>query len=160
VEFGFRAVTEEYPPDQLIEQIIVAENAGFDFITASDHFHPWFHVNAQAPQAWIVLAAAASITKKVELGTGVTSPFSRYHPAIVAQSFATLQCLAGERIFLTVGTGEAMNEIPLGLPWFSYKKRAQQLREAIEIIKRLWNEEFVTFEGEFFTLKNANLYTK
>ncbi len=160
VEFGFRAVTEEYPPKQLIEQIIAAEKAGFDFITASDHFHPWFHVNAQAPQVWIVLAAAASITKKVELGTGVTSPFSRYHPAIVAQSFATLQCLAGERIFLTVGTGEAMNEIPLGLPWFSYKKRAQQLREAIEIIKRLWSEEFVTFEGEFFALKNANLYTK
>ncbi|MFZ2071831.1 MAG: TIGR03557 family F420-dependent LLM class oxidoreductase [Halobacteriota archaeon] len=160
VKFGFRAVTEEYPPEQLIKQIIAAENAGFDFVTISDHFHPWFHVNAQASQAWIVLAAAASITKKVELGTGVTSPFSRYHPGIIAQSFATLQCLAGERIFLTVGTGEAMNEIPLGLPWLSYAERAQQLREAIEIIKMLWSEAFVTFEGKFFTLANANLYTK
>lgn len=160
VKFGFRAVTEEHLPEQLIEQIIAAENAGFDFITASDHFHPWFHANAQAPQAWIVLAAAASITRKVEIGTGVTSPFSRYHPAIVAQSFATLQRISGGRAFLTVGIGEAMNEVPLGLPWRPYEERAQQLREAVEVIKKLWNEDFVTFEGKFFALRNANLYTK
>lgn len=160
VKFGFRAVTEEYPPEELIEQVMSAEKAGFDFITASDHFHPWFHVNAQAPQAWIVLAAAASITKKVELGTGVTSPFSRYHPSIVAQSFATLQRLSGGRVFLAVGTGEAMNAIPLGLLWPSYAERSQQLREAVEVIKKLWNEEFTTFDGKFFTLRNARLYTK
>jgi coenzyme F420-dependent glucose-6-phosphate dehydrogenase len=160
LKFGFRAVTEEYPPEELIEQIKAAEAAGFDFVTASDHFHPWFHTDAHAPQAWIVLAAAASVTKRVELGTGVTSPFSRYHPGIVAQSFATLQRLSGGRVFLVVGTGEAMNEFPLGLPLFSHKERTQQLIEAIEIIKKLWNEDFVTFRGKYFTLKNAKLYTK
>jgi len=160
VKFGFRAVTEEYPPEVLVEQIRVAEEAGFDFVTASDHFHPWFHTNAQAPQAWILLAAAAAVTKRIELGTGVTSPFSRYHPAIVAQSFSTLQRLSGGRVFLTVGTGEAMNEIPLGLPWPPYRERAQQLREAIEIIERLWNEEFVNFRGKHYSLRSANLYTK
>jgi coenzyme F420-dependent glucose-6-phosphate dehydrogenase len=160
VKFGFRAVTEEYPPEQLLEQIKVAEEVGFDFITASDHFHPWFHVNAQAPQAWILLSNAAAVTRKVELGTGVTSPFSRYHPGIVAQSFATLQRLSEGRTFLAVGIGEAMNEIPLGLPWPTYKERSEQLVEAIEIIERLWSEDFVTFEGKYYKLKNANLYTK
>lgn len=160
IKFGFRAITEEYSPEHLVEQIKVAEDAGFDFITASDHFHPWFHNNAQAPQAWLVLAAAVSVTKRVELGTGITSPFSRYHPGIVAQSFATLQRLSGGRIFLTVGTGEAMNEIPLGLTWPSYKERVQSLEESIIIIERLWNEEFVTFEGKHYHLASANLYTK
>lgn len=160
VKFGFRAVTEEYSPEQLVEQIAVAEKAGFDFVAISDHFHPWFHTGAQASQAWIVLAAAASITTKIEMGTCVTSPFSRYNPGIVAQSFATLQRLSGDRVFLIVGTGEAMNEIPLGLPWLSYAERAHQLKEAVEVIKKLWKEEFVTYKGKFFTLKDANLYTK
>jgi len=160
VKFGFRAVTEEYSPTELLRQIISAEAAGFDFVTASDHFHPWFHTNAQASQAWLVLAAASSLTKKIEIGTGITSPFSRYHPAIVAQSFATLQYLSNGRAFLSVGTGEAMNEVPLSLAWASYKERSQQLREAVEIIKKLWSEEFATFEGQFFALKEANLYTK
>jgi len=160
VKFGFRAVTEEYPPEHLIYQIVAAEKAEFDFITVSDHFHPWFHTNAHAPQAWIVLAAASSLTKKVELGTGVTSPFLRYHPGILAQSFATLHRLSGERAFLTVGTGEAMNEIPLGMAWPSYAERSQMLKEAVEIIRMLWGGEFVTFIGKFFSLKDANLYTK
>jgi len=160
LEIGFRAVTEEYPPEELLKQVRAAEDAGFDFVTASDHFHPWFHTGAQSSQAWILLAAAASVTRRVKLGTGVTSPFSRYHPGIVAQSFATLHRISGGRAFLGVGTGEAMNEIPLGLNWPPYRERVEILREAVQVIRMLWKGDFVSFNGRFFRLLNAKLYTR
>jgi len=139
---------------------VLAEKAGFDGVACSDHFHPWVHTNANAGFAWTWLAAAAERTKHVKVGTGVTGPLFRYHPAIVAQAFATLGVMYPNRIFLGLGSGEPLNEIPLGYHWPSRRERMERLEEAITIIKRLWTEQFVTFKGRYYRVKKANLYTK
>lgn len=161
VEFGYRAVEEQYPPSQLLEFTVRAEERGFDFICISDHFHPWFHTGASAGHAWVWMGAAAARTKSVRLGTGVTTPISyRYHPAVVAQAFATLGEMFPGRIYLGLGTGEAMNEVPLGAEWPNFKGRVERLEEAMQIIKLLWEGEFVTFQGKHFQIRDAKLYTK
>ena len=160
VEFGYRAVEEQHQPSRLLEFAVLAEKQGFDFVCISDHFHPWFHEGGCAGHAWIWIGAAGAKTKRVRLGTGVTVPIYRYHPAIVAQAFATLGELYPGRIFLGLGTGEAMNEVPLGFRWPPFKERAERLEEAIRIIKSLWEGEFITFEGKYFKLCDARLYTK
>jgi len=160
VKFGYRAVTEQYPPDQLLDFAVRAEASGFDFICVSDHFHPWFHSKGQAAFAWVWIAAAAERTRKVDIGTGVTTPLFRYSPGIVAQAFATLGKMYPGRIYLGLGTGEAMNEIPLGYPWPNYEERIERFEEAVKVIKMLWEEDFVTFRGKYYSLERANLYTK
>jgi len=160
VEFGYRAVEEQYQPSRLVDFAVLAERQGFDFVCISDHFHPWFHEGGCAGHAWIWIGAAGARTKRVRLGTGVTVPIYRYHPAIVAQAFATLGELYPGRIFLGLGTGEAMNEVPLGFRWPPFKERAERLEEGIRIIKSLWEGEFITFNGKYFKLCDARLYTK
>jgi len=160
VKFGYRAVTEQYPPDQLLDFAVRAEASGFDFICISDHFHPWFHSRGQATFAWVWIAAAAERTRKVHIGTGVTTPLFRYSPGIVAQAFATLGKMYPGRIYLGLGTGEAMNEIPLGHPWPDFGERIERFEEAVKVIKMLWKEDFVTFKGKYYSLKHANLYTR
>ncbi|MEM0336958.1 MAG: TIGR03557 family F420-dependent LLM class oxidoreductase [Candidatus Caldarchaeum sp.] len=160
LRLGYWAGLEQYDPARIVAHSIHAEAVGFDIIALSDHFHPWSDTGGQAGFPWIVLAAVAEHTKKVELGTAVTTPFFRYHPAIVAQAFATLDYLYPGRIFITVGTGHAMNETPLGFKWPGYREKVERLREAIEIIQLLWKGDFVDYEGKYYQLRSAKLYTK
>lgn len=158
--FGYRAAAEEHPAEVLLRNSTKAERLGFDFIVISDHFHPWFHTDGHSTFAIAWLGALGQATKTVRMGTGVTPPILRYHPALVAQAFATLARLYPSRIFLAVGTGEAMNEVPLGFPWPSFAERLERLREAIVVIRKLWSEDFVSYSGKHFRLVDANLYDK
>jgi coenzyme F420-dependent glucose-6-phosphate dehydrogenase len=160
LKIGFNAPHEQYQPLPLLEYAVEAEKAGFDSVWASDHFHPWAHTNAASGFAWVWMAALAERTKRVEIGTAVTCPTLRYNPAIVAQAFATLRAMYPDRIFIGLGTGEAMNEVPVGCRWPSFKERAERLEEAIRIMKLLWSGSFVNFKGKYYTLRKANLYTK
>jgi coenzyme F420-dependent glucose-6-phosphate dehydrogenase len=156
---GYRAVEEKWQPSRLLDLTLMAEKQGFDFVCTSDHFHPWFHEGGCAGHAWVWIGAAGARTKTIRLGTGVTTPSSRYHPAIIAQAFATLGEMFPGRIFLGLGTGEAMNEVPLGFKWPIFRERAERLEETIKIIKLLWKGDFVTYGGKHFTLRDARLYT-
>jgi coenzyme F420-dependent glucose-6-phosphate dehydrogenase len=160
VKFGYRAVEERYPPSRLLTFAALAEKQGFEFVCISDHFLPWFHRDGQSGHAWIWIAAAGARTKRVRLGTGVTTCIYRYHPAIVAQAFASLDELYPGRIFLGIGTGEAMNEEPIGLNWPSFDERLERTVEAVQIIKSLWEKDFVEFKGKHYNLRKTNLYTK
>jgi coenzyme F420-dependent glucose-6-phosphate dehydrogenase len=160
VKFGYRAVEERYPPSQLLTFAALAEKQGFEFVCISDHFLPWFHRDGHSGHAWIWIAAAGAKTKRVRLGTGVTTCIYRYHPAIVAQAFASLDELYPGRIFLGMGTGEAMNEEPIGLNWPSFDERLERTVEAVQIIKLLWEKDFVEFKGKHYNLRKTNLYTK
>jgi len=129
-------------------------------VPVSDHFHPWFHTGASACFAWSWLTAAAATVPKVRLGPMVVAPIGRYHPAIIAQAFATMDEMYPGRFFLGMGTGEAMNEVPLGYSWPPFPERLGRLREAVEIIRALWGGEFVDYPGSYYKLKGAKLYTK
>jgi coenzyme F420-dependent glucose-6-phosphate dehydrogenase len=160
VEIGYAAHTEQYPPSQLLENAVRAEQAGFKSIWTADHFHPFFHSNSQCGFAWVWMASAAERTRKVRIGTAVTCPILRYNPGIVAQAFATLGSMYPGRIVLGLGTGEALNEMPLGLEWPSFNGRVARMQEAVEIINALWTSERVTYSGRYYSLRKANLYTK
>ncbi len=157
-KFGWKAGTEQYPPQELLDYAVLAEKAGFDSIDVSDHFHPWSE-RGQACFAWTWLGAAAVKTTHIMLGTGVTCPILRYHPAIVAQAAATLACLIPGRAFLGVGTGEALNEYAATGQWPAYKTRQAQMIEAIGLIRELWSGETVSHRGDHYTTQKAKLYT-
>lgn len=156
---GYNACPDILPPQRLLELCQLAEKAGFEAIWASDHFHPWFHSNAYEYNTWVWMSAAME-SIKIPFGTAVTAPTLRYHPAITAQAFATMEALFGPRVILGVGTGEAMNEAPLGFPWPKYAERRDRLIEAIQIMKSLWQGGFVDFEGKYYRLRGANIYMK
>ena len=158
LKFGWKAGTEQYAPQELLEYAVGAEQAGFDSVEASDHFHPWAE-KGQACFVWTWLGAVAARTQRIHLGTGVTCPIFRYHPAIIAQASATLDCLAPGRTFLGVGTGEALNEYPVTVEWPDYKIRRERLAEAIELIRKLWGGEKVTHRGVHYQTRQAKLYT-
>ena len=160
LKLGYACEHEEYQPQQLLEFAAEAEKVGFESIWTSDHFHPWAHTNAAGGFAWVWMASAAERTKHVEFGTGVTCPILRYNPAIIAQAFATMRAMYPGRIFIGVGTGEALNEVPVGCPWPGFKERAERLEEAIKVMKLLWSGNFVNFKGKYFKLRKANLYSK
>ncbi len=147
-------------PAALREYAILAEKAGFRTIWVADHFHPWFHSGARETQTWVWMTSLLERTQKIPVGTGVTSPIFRYHPAIIAQVFATMQVLYGKRVFLGLGAGEAINEVSLGFPWPGLRERREKVIEAVQIIRKLWAGGFVNFNGKHFTLKDANLYMK
>ena len=157
---GYKTCHEQYQPDRLLSFATLADKYGFETLWTSDHFHPWAHTGAAGGFAWTWIASAAERTLNFRIGTSVTAPILRYHPAIVAQAFATLAYMYPNRIFLGLGAGEALNESPLGYTWPTPKQRVEMLEEAIIIIKKLWNEKFVTFKGKYYKLKKANLYTK
>lgn len=150
----------------LLKFVVEAEKGGFTTTMTSDHFHPWWHGDAFGNFTWIWIAAAVERTKKMHFTTGVTAPVCRYHPAIIAQAFASLDALYPGRIGLGLGTGEAMNEMPLGFEWPSPKVRLARTKEAIDIIKSLWKAEgknnengFVMYHGAHYHIHNAKLYT-
>lgn len=164
VEFGYFASLEEFSPAACLEQVERAERAGFDSAWVNDHFHPWFDrlgdgSPAHGGNPWEWLPAALERTDDIRMGTGVTAVLNRYHPANVAHRLATLADLYPDRVFLGLGTGEALNESPLGYDWPDYGERARRTAEAIRVIRRLFAESFVDHDGEFWTLDGANLYT-
>src|SRR5258706_6580405 len=159
LQLGWKAGTEQYPPEELLDYAVAAEAAGFDSLDASDHFHPWAE-KGQASFVWSWLGAAAARTKTIVLGTGLTCPILRYHPAIIAQAAATMSCLAPKRFYLGVGTGEALNEYAATGEWPSYNERRARLEEAIELIRALWSGEKVTHHGTHYQTRKAKLYTK
>jgi coenzyme F420-dependent glucose-6-phosphate dehydrogenase len=159
-KLGYKASAEQFPPRRLLDLAVLAEDSGFDSVWTSDHFQPWRHTDGHAPNALVWLGAAAAATKSVTLGTSVLTPSFRYNPAIVAQAFATLGCLAPDRVILGVGTGESMNEVPVGVTWPEQSERFARLRESVQLIQQLFREEFVTWEGEYFHTHNATIYDR
>jgi coenzyme F420-dependent glucose-6-phosphate dehydrogenase len=158
-KFGWLASHESYQPEFLIAQAVRAEAAGFDVVTASDHFHPWVDDNSAAGFVWSWLGAAAARTERVTFATSVTCPLFHYHPAMVAQAAATVDRLSGGRFVLGVGTGENINEGPLGFEFPDYGERIRRMREALEIMHRLLAGEKLDFEGTYYHCRKARLYS-
>jgi G6PDH family F420-dependent oxidoreductase len=159
VELGYQLSSEEHGPAALVDQAARAEQAGFSFVCVSDHFHPWVHEQGQSPLAWTVLGGIARATNSVKVGTAVTCPTLRYHPAIVAQGAATAAAMMPGRFFLGVGSGENLNEHVVGRGWPAPDARLDMLEEAVEIIRELWTGEMVTHRGPYFTVEHARLFT-
>lgn len=156
--YGYKLMSEEHGPNDLVRQAMQAEQAGFDFVAISDHFHPWSERQAHSPAAWTVLGAIAARTERVKLVTAVTCPTHRYHPATVAQSAATLALISNDRFTLGLGAGENLNEHVVGHGWPPPQERQDMLFEAVEIIGKLFTGEELTHEGEFFTIDRAKLW--
>lgn len=160
LRLGYKASAEQFGPTELRDFVVVAEQAGFDSAFVSDHFQPWRHDGGHAPAALPWLGAVAAKTGSIVLGTSVLTPTFRYHPAVIAQAFATLGVMFPGRIILGVGSGESLNEVALGLEWPDGKERFARLKEAITLIKQLWTEDRVTFEGTFWSTDKATVYDK
>jgi coenzyme F420-dependent glucose-6-phosphate dehydrogenase len=161
LKLGYKASAEQFDPRTLLEFSVVAEEVGFDSVWVSDHFQPWRHNDGHAPFSLAWMAALGERTKRVSIGTSVATPTFRYHPSIMAQAFGTLGCLAPGRVILGVGTGESLNETPAtGLEWPDFKERFGRLRESIELIRRLWSEDRVSFEGEYYRTVAATIYDR
>ena len=158
---GYKASAEQFGPRQLLEFAVEAERQGFDSVVVSDHYQPWRHTDGHAPFSFAWLAALGERTSRVILGTSVVTPTFRYHPAIVAQAIATIACLNPGRVMLGVGTGESMNEVPvLDIAWPESPERFARLKEAIELMSRLWREDFVSFAGQYYRTRNATVYDR
>ena len=161
LKLGYKASAEQFGPRDLLDFGILAEEVGFDSVWVSDHFQPWKHNDGHAPHSLTWLAALGARTSRVVIGTSVVTPTFRYHPSIVAQSVATLGVLFPGRVVLGVGTGESLNEVPaIGIEWPKFKERFGRLRESIELIQRLWTDERVSFEGEYYRTANATIYDR
>jgi coenzyme F420-dependent glucose-6-phosphate dehydrogenase len=158
-DFGYALSSEEHAPNDLVRYAQRAEQVGFEFAAISDHFHPWVDQQGHAPFVWSVLGAIAHATTRLNLGTGVTCPTVRIHPAIIAQAAATVTAMMPGRFFLGVGSGENLNEHILGDHWPPAPVRQDMLREAIAVIRQLWEGGYQSFDGDFYTVENARLYS-
>ena len=150
---------EQFPPGELLAQAVAAEAAGFDGLGCSDHLQPWWE-GGESGHAWVWLGAAAQATSNIPLGTAVTPPGPRYHPVLIAQAWATLESMFPGRPYLGVGSGESLNESPLGADWPSAGGQVARMEEALEIIHRLFDGETVDHRGEYFSSKRAVLHTR
>jgi len=157
-QYWFAASTEEFLPSEMIEQAKGAEEAGFDALGVSDHFAPWWP-EGKASSGWVHLAAVGQVTTK-PIGTGVTPIVHHYHPGLVAQTWMSLEELYPGRVWLGVGSGEALNEIPLGADWPSVGEQIERLDQGLTAIRKLWDGETVTMDGGWFKLKDAKLFTR
>jgi coenzyme F420-dependent glucose-6-phosphate dehydrogenase len=160
MELGYALSSEEHEPRRLVEYARRAEETGFGFAMISDHFHPWVDRQGESPFVWAVLGAIARATGRLRVGTGVTCPSIRFHPALVAQAAATTAALMPERFFLGVGTGEHLNEHVLGHPWPRARVRLEMLEEAVAVIRLLWRGGTRSHRGRYFTVDEARLYTR
>jgi G6PDH family F420-dependent oxidoreductase len=158
VKFGYKLMSEEHGPTRLVENARRAEAAGFDFVSISDHFHPWLESQGHSPFAWSVLGAIAHTTSRIGITTGLTCPIIRYHPAIIAQAAATIAVMSENRFTLAIGAGERLNEHVTGAAWPSIPERHEMLGEAIDIFRALWSGGVHTHLGAHFTLDHAQLY--
>ena len=159
VNIGYAISSEEHAPNDIVEHARRAEEIGFPYALISDHFHPWVPKQGHAPFVWGVIGGIAQATKTLRLGTGVTCPMIRIHPAIIAQAAATAACMMPGRFFLGVGTGERLNEHVLGDHWPSHEVRMEMLEESIEVIRHLWQGGTRSFRGDYYEVENARIYT-
>lgn len=157
--FAYFCGHEQWQPEILVRHAVLAEEAGFDMVVVSEHFHPWVDDAGSAGFAFSTLGAMAHATNRVELATGVTTPLWRFHPAVVAQAAATIDRLSGGRFHLGVGTGENINEGPLGFDFPGYAERAARMGEALDIMRALLDGEKLTYEGEYYSTDRARLYS-
>lgn len=162
LRIGYKASAEQFDPQRLASYAVLAEEVGLDSVTVSDHFQPWRVTGGHSPNALTLLGFVAARTERVLLGTSVLTPTYRYNPAVIAQSFATLGCLAPGRVMLGVGTGEALNEVAAGsVPadgWPEFKERFGRLREAVALIAELWEGDPVSFDGDYYRTEDAVIY--
>ncbi len=159
VQVGYALSSEEHRPNDLVRHARLAEEAGFGFALISDHFHPWVDAQGHSPFVWAVIGGIAQVTERLRLGTGVTCPTIRVHPAVIAQAAATVAAMMPGRFFLGVGTGENLNEHILGDRWPEYDVRAEMLEEAVAVIRLLWQGGNQSHRGRHYTVENARLYT-
>ncbi|MET9375948.1 TIGR03557 family F420-dependent LLM class oxidoreductase [Streptomyces sp. NPDC002992] len=159
MQIGYKLAAEAFGPAELVRQAVLAEQAGFDFVEISDHYHPWLDNQGHSPFAWTVLGGIAAKTSRIGLATGVTCPTVRYHPAIIAQAAATLALLSDGRFVLGVGSGERLNEhvVGRGFP-DTVRTRHEMLREALEIIRLLWRGGYQSYEGRHLRLEDARVF--
>jgi coenzyme F420-dependent glucose-6-phosphate dehydrogenase len=161
LRLGYKASAEQFAPAELLSFGVAAERLGLDSVAVSDHFQPFRHAGGHSPASLPWLGALAASTSRILIGTSVLTPGFRYHPAVVAQAFATLGCLAPGRVFLGLGSGEAMNEVaPTGIEWPGSGERLERLREAVALIRELWTSESVHFEGRWYRTGGATIYDK
>lgn len=161
LKLGYKASAEQFAPRQLLEFSVRAEEAGFDSVMISDHFQPWRHTDGHAPYSFAWLAALGERTSRITMGTSVVTPTFRYHPSIIAQAMGTLGAMYPGRVMLGVGTGESLNEVPaIGVKWPAFKERFARLKEAMQLMRRLWTEERVSFEGQYYRTENATIYDR
>jgi G6PDH family F420-dependent oxidoreductase len=159
IEIGYALSSEEMPPKELVGYAKRAEELGFGFALISDHYHPWIKRQGQSPFVWSVIGAISEATERLQLGTGVTCPIMRIHPAIIAQAAATAAMMMPGRFFLGLGTGENLNEHILGKHWPPIEVRQDRLKEAVNILRRLWRGGNQSFHGEYFTVENAQVFS-
>jgi G6PDH family F420-dependent oxidoreductase len=159
VQIGYALSSEEHTPNDLVRNARLAEEAGFTFALISDHYHPWVDAQGHSPFVWSVIGGIAQATERLELGTGVTCPIIRIHPAIIAQAVATAASMMPGRFFLGVGTGENLNEHILGDKWPEVDIRRAMLEEAIDVMRLLWQGGYQSHYGTFFEVENARIYT-
>lgn len=163
---GYKASAEQFAPRDLVEYAVAAEAHGFETVTVSDHFQPWRHEGGHAPFSLAWMAAVGERTSTIRIGTSVMTPTFRYNPAVIAQAFATLGCLYPGRIILGVGSGEALNEIATGFrgagkqEWPEFKERFARLRESVQLMRQLWTEDRVDFDGEYYSTHGASIYDR
>ena len=157
--FAYFCGHEQWHPEELVAHAVLAEKAGFDLVVVSEHFHPWVDDVSASGFAFSTIGAMAAATERIGFATGVTTPLFRYHPAVVAQAAATLDRLSGGRFILGVGTGENINEGPLGYVFPNYAERNARMTESLEIMRRLLDGEKLTFDGEFYVTDRAKLYS-
>jgi G6PDH family F420-dependent oxidoreductase len=157
-KFGLTLSSEEHPPARLVELAVAAEASGFDFVSVSDHFHPWIEEQGHSPFVWSVLGAVAQATSEIEVGVGVSCPIMRMSPMVSAHAAATTACLLENRFVWGVGSGEALNEHIAGDRWPPADIRLRMLEEAIEVIRDLWTGESITWRGPFYTVEDARLF--
>jgi len=161
LRLGYKASAEQFAPRELVEIAVAAEDHGMDSVLVSDHFQPWRHVGGHAPFSIAWMSAVGERTARVLLGTSVMTPTFRYHPAVIAQAFATMGCLFPGRVMLGVGTGEALNEVAVGQrEWPEFTERFARLREAVALMRALWAGERVTFDGAYYRTVDATVYDR
>ncbi|MGH8515876.1 MAG: glucose-6-phosphate dehydrogenase (coenzyme-F420) [Panacagrimonas sp.] len=161
LKLGYKASAEQFGPGELLEFSVQAEQRGFDSVWISDHFQPWRHAGGHAPFSLAWLGALGARTSRVLIGTSVLTPTFRYHPSIVAQAFATLGSLFPGRVALGIGTGESLNEVPSSaMAWPEQSERTGRFKESVDLIKRLWREERLTYEGKFYRTHKATIYDR
>ena len=161
LKLGYKASAEQFAPSKLLDFSCKAEAAGFESVFVSDHFQPWKHIDGHAPFSLAWLGALGARTSRIVMGTSVLTPTFRYHPSIVAQAFGTLGAMFPRRVILGIGTGESLNEVPsTGAPWPEFKERFARLRESVTLIRTLWREERVSFDGEYYKTEKATIYDR
>jgi coenzyme F420-dependent glucose-6-phosphate dehydrogenase len=161
IKLGYKASAEQFAPGELLGFSCLAEQVGFDSVFISDHFQPWKHVDGHAPFSLTWLGALGARTSRVVMGTSVLTPTFRYHPSIVAQAFGTMGAMFPGRVVLGIGTGEGLNEVPpTGQPWPEFKERFARLRESVALIRALWTQQRVSFEGQYYKTEKATIYDR